>query len=126
MIGIDIIIDSKYNAWLLEINNSPSMNIMFEGEFMSDEKELSEIDLEIKLPMMSDVFQLANLYRKNRDGLTGLEEHNSLTKIYCNSVFNPNPEYNVFPNMKVIYNTLTGTKGRSSLGSSQFSKLYAN
>jgi D-alanine-D-alanine ligase-like ATP-grasp enzyme len=69
VIGIDIMIDSKYNAWLIEINNSPSMNIMFSKEFMPDEDdiELSEIDQEIKVPVLSDAFQLASLYRKDNE-----------------------------------------------------------
>jgi hypothetical protein len=128
VIGVDIMIDSKYNAWLIEINNSPSMNIMFSKEFMpaEDDIELSEIDQEIKLPVLSDAFQLASLYRKDNEWLDTIEEHNSLIKIYSNDIFDPDPEFNVLHNLKIIYNTLTGTKGRQSLNSGQFTKMYAN
>ena len=92
-------IDSGYNAWLMEINNSPSLNIMFEKDFMSSEgSEVSPIDLEIKKPMLSDALQLAQLFAKNRRALEGIDEHNNLTKIYSDSVFHPETEFNVQSN----------------------------
>ena len=119
-------IDSKYEAWLLEINNSPSLNIMFEKDFMSDEEnEISEIDKDIKMPMLTDTLHLARLYARNREALEEIIEYNSLTKIYFNYVFNPNEAFNVLWNLKIIYNSLTGTKGKGSLTNGQFIKLYS-
>ena len=34
MIGFDILVDEEGKAWLLEINNNPSLNILFEHGFM--------------------------------------------------------------------------------------------
>lgn len=104
------------------------MNIMFSKEFMPSEEdtELSEIDQEIKLPVISDAFQLASLYKKDNEALETIEDHNSLIKIYSNNIFDSNPEFNILHNLKTIYNTLTGTKGRTSLTSGQFTKIYAN
>ena len=50
--GFDILLDSKYKAWILEINDHPSFNIYFDNEFMnskpSDEQILSLVDLHVK------------------------------------------------------------------------------
>lgn len=35
ILGIDILIDEALKAWVLEINCNPSLNIYFEGEYMS-------------------------------------------------------------------------------------------
>jgi D-alanine-D-alanine ligase-like ATP-grasp enzyme len=32
IMGLDILIDKKNNAWLMEINSNPSMNIFLERE----------------------------------------------------------------------------------------------
>lgn len=32
VIGIDVLIDKKHNAWLMEINSNPSLNIFLERE----------------------------------------------------------------------------------------------
>lgn len=126
IVGIDIMIDQNYNVWVLEINNSPSMNIMFETGYMGSEEEveLSEIDKEIKLPLVSDAFCLANKYRKDHMSLNEIDEYNSLYKIYTNTIKGCDTEFDVAHNIKTIYDLLTGTKGKTALTSSQFTKLY--
>jgi len=32
VLGLDILIDKKFNAWLMEINSNPSLNIFLERE----------------------------------------------------------------------------------------------
>jgi tubulin polyglutamylase TTLL11 len=45
IIGFDIMLDEDRKAWLIEINNNPSLNINFEQGFMdSKSSEPSPID----------------------------------------------------------------------------------
>jgi tubulin polyglutamylase TTLL11 len=72
--GFDIMIDKKGKAWLMEINNSPSLNMNFESGFM-DEKtsEPSPIDITIKRPLVTDVLTMAHNFRVDPDYLFGVE-----------------------------------------------------
>ena len=102
------------------------MNILFEKEFSEEEPELCEIDKEIKLPLLSDVITLANKFRKDNSALESIDEYGCLKKIYTNSVFDPNPDLSVQHNLKRIYNCCTGLKGKASLTSGQFTKIFTN
>lgn len=60
--GFDILIDEKYKAWILEINDHPSFNIMFSKEFMGTKKEdeiLSNVDLYTKSEVIREAIGLA-------------------------------------------------------------------
>lgn len=50
--GFDILLDKDLKAWVLEINDHPSLNIYFDNEFMNskpkDELILSFVDLHTK------------------------------------------------------------------------------
>ena len=53
IIGFDIMLDENQKAWLIEINNNPSMSIKHEHGFMdSKSSEPSPIDAEIKKPLL--------------------------------------------------------------------------
>jgi len=39
VLGFDILLDEKLNAWLLEINDHPSLNIFLDKEFMGTTKD---------------------------------------------------------------------------------------
>jgi len=47
LLGIDVLIDSKLNAWLMEVNSNPSLSMFLEREG-DDEKIVSEIDKYVK------------------------------------------------------------------------------
>jgi tubulin polyglutamylase TTLL11 len=60
MIGIDIMLDHNYKAWLMEINANPSMNMFLErqnekGEY---EKILSELDKYLKTLVIDDAIKI--------------------------------------------------------------------
>ena len=68
IIGFDVLIDDDGKAWLLEINNCPSMNISFETGFMGNKtSEPSPIDHEIKYPLMRGSLVIAGKHRRKGD-----------------------------------------------------------
>lgn len=59
--GFDILLDRDLKAWILEINDHPSLNIMYTKEFMWAKKEdetLSYVDLHVKKTVMVDALKL--------------------------------------------------------------------
>ena len=63
VLGFDVFIDSKLKAWVLEINDHPSLNIMLclEGE-KGLIKEPSEVDKYIKVKVIGDAIKLMRKY----------------------------------------------------------------
>lgn len=63
VLGFDVFIDSKLKAWVLEINDHPSMNILLclEGE-KGLIKEPSEVDKFIKVKVVGDAIKLMRKY----------------------------------------------------------------
>lgn len=62
--GFDILLDKDRKAWVLEINDHPSFNIMFSKDFMGGNKEeehLSMVDLHVKSQVMTDALHLVML-----------------------------------------------------------------
>jgi hypothetical protein len=59
-------IDDKLNAWLLEVNLSPSLSCE------------SKIDTKVKAPMISDLFNLAGIV--NNETINKFNETAKLTK----------------------------------------------
>ena len=62
--GFDILLDEKYKAWILEVNDHPSFNIYYTKEFMGNNKDdeiLSQVDLHVKSEVMVDALKLAQV-----------------------------------------------------------------
>ena len=55
--GFDVLIDRDLKAWLLEINDHPSLNINLEKE---GKEIVSEIDKYIKVKVLKEAIQLVN------------------------------------------------------------------
>lgn len=123
LIGIDIMLDEDYNAWLLEINSSPSVAIYQEDPNNPGVREPSDIDRDIKFPMICDVLQLVDMFRKDKFALDNVNNHHSLVKIYSNSLSNPEPDLNVLHNIKIIYDSLAEGKGEATITPAQFATL---
>lgn len=63
ILGMDILIDKKNNAWLMEINSNPSLNMFLEKETglvegEVPEKVLQELDKFVKSRVMGDAIQI--------------------------------------------------------------------
>ena len=59
ILGFDIFIDQDLKAWLLEINDHPSLNINIEKEGpIGLIKEVSEIDRYLKVKVLGDAIKL--------------------------------------------------------------------
>ena len=63
ILGFDLLIDHKLKAWILEINDHPSLNIYFEKEHMSvkkmEETDICQVDLYVKSRIVTDTVGLA-------------------------------------------------------------------
>lgn len=60
IIGLDILVDENLNAWLIEINANPSLNVYIDKELPNGdiEQTLSELDKYVKCMLISDTFKL--------------------------------------------------------------------
>ena len=66
-------LDENGKAWIIEINNNPSLNINFESGFMdSKTSEPSPIDKDIKKPLVKSTLVMAQYLRKG--GVQALDE----------------------------------------------------
>ena len=61
ILGLDVLVDQNMKAWLLEINDNPSLYIYLEKDFMGGgvDKEISPVDLEVKSKVVTDAILLA-------------------------------------------------------------------
>ena len=81
ILGLDILIDANLKAWLLEINDNPSLYIYLEKDYMGGgvEKEVSRVDLDVKGEVVADAIELAKRKSfpqtfKSYKRLTGMDE----------------------------------------------------
>ena len=66
--GLDIFIDSKLRPWILEINDSPSLNIFIAKEGQKGLiKEPCEVDRFIKSLILSSTFALMMKTKKRKE-----------------------------------------------------------
>lgn len=62
LLGFDILLDHKLNAWLMEINANPSLNMFLEREIPGTngevEKTLSELDKYVKSKVVTEAIRI--------------------------------------------------------------------
>jgi hypothetical protein len=79
ILGLDLLIDSYLKAWLLEINDHPSLNIYFDTNFMGGPKmtdsDIEQVDLYVKKRVVCDAIKVAKKRQQQ-------EQFNSLSQIY--------------------------------------------
>lgn len=60
ILGLDVLVDENLNAWLLEVNANPSLNVYTDKELPNGdiEQTLSELDKFVKTNLLSDVIKV--------------------------------------------------------------------
>ena len=63
ILGIDILLDKKMNAWLMEVNANPSLNMFLEKDMPPDstvepEKILCELDKYVKTQVVAEAIRI--------------------------------------------------------------------
>jgi len=63
VLGLDVLIDKKFNAWLMEINSNPSLNIFLERDIPgaiegATEKILQELDKHVKAQVVTEAIRI--------------------------------------------------------------------
>lgn len=124
IIGFDIMIDKDYNTWLIEINSKPIMGFFKPASNQDQEIEITQVDIDVKLLLFTDVLPLAEIFRRDPWSLQNINTYNNLTKIYSNCASKPEPEFNALNNAKIIYDAAAGAKGEKCISVEQFTSLY--
>ncbi len=117
--GFDLLIDHKLKAWILEVNDHPSLNIYFDTTFMQtkkmEEEDICPVDLYVKSRVVKDTILLAK-----SKSYVDLDQFESLTKIYPSE----NSDLSeVVVNLQQIFYAITKIKAKDKLSSQQFEKL---
>jgi len=65
ILGLDVLIDKKNNAWLMEINSNPSLNIFLEREVPGStdgttEKVIQELDKVVKAKVVNETIRIVS------------------------------------------------------------------
>jgi hypothetical protein len=63
IVGFDILLDKKLNAWLMEINANPSLNMFLERDMPNGEveKTLSELDKYVKSKVVTEAIRIVTV-----------------------------------------------------------------
>ena len=80
ILGLDILVDETLNAWLLEVNANPSLNVYTDKELPNGdiEQTLSELDKFVKTSLISDTIKIVTT---PNDQLKQTQEMGCLKKI---------------------------------------------
>ena len=80
ILGLDILIDETLNAWLLEVNANPSLNVYTDKELPNGdiEQTLSELDKFVKTALISDTIKIVTTPNEQ---LKSIQEVGCLKKI---------------------------------------------
>lgn len=115
--GFDVFIDNNLKAWVLEINDHPSLNInlCLEGD-KGLIKEPSEVDRYIKVKVIGDAIKLMRKH-KERSQIDAYKCWHRLLPSECES------ELGCFMAAKDIYSRLLAGKLQSNMTLSGFCKL---
>lgn len=123
--GFDLLLDDKYNAWILEVNDHPSFNIMYTKEFMgckSEDEILSMVDLHVKHEVMVEAL---NLVTKPQSKLAEIgDRFNKSTRIMPCLDKDHSSVGEMMQLIRELFYKLCSIRDKSSLSSGNFEKLH--
>lgn len=119
ILGIDVLVDEKGKAWVLEINDHPSLNIYFDKEFMNNVKKPSEddicpVDLYVKSRLVTDVIDLCC---KSPSKIADIDCHNSLTRIIPDSQHEVHELHTLMQGLRRLFYKSTPIKNKTYITS---------
>jgi tubulin polyglutamylase TTLL11 len=120
VIGLDVLIDSEFKPWLLELNATPSFLIEHDNGDPMKKGVLSPVDVYVKERALGDAIRYLALKKTHRNRLT---RFNSYEKLPSRS-----PEDSpcvLIEEILELYACLSGFKFKHELTSSQFGKLQS-
>ena len=119
ILGFDIFIDSKLKAWVLEVNDHPSLNIQLCKESATGLlKYPSEVDKFIKVKIVGDAIELMRK-QKFKNDRSQIQSSGCWVRI---SPSGDEEDYQTFSKAKYLYEKLLNRKG-TSMSLTAFSKL---
>lgn len=121
VLGLDLLIDEQMKAWILEVNDHPSLNIYFDNskEFfqqreMTDD-DVCPLDLYVKSRLVGDMISLAN----TKD-LTSVTKFGSLTNIFPNK---ENTMTRTVTDLQKLFSSTSRIREFGKVSSQAFEKL---
>ena len=121
ILGLDLLLDQDLRAWILEVNDHPSLSIYFDPGFMGSrgrmsEQDIEEVDLFVKARVVKDTIKLAK-----KKSLENVQEYESLSQVY--PVASVGGYAQVLSDLQMIFYTQTNLREKGKLSSNQFSRL---
>ena len=116
--GLDLLLDEDLKAWLLEINDNPSLYIYLEKDYMGGgvEKVLSEVDLQVKKKCLGDAINLTSKIFRGDD--MEVEAHKSYSRLHLQGAVTDS-----LYQLLGLFDFVTSIKNRRHTGLSGLSKL---
>ena len=119
ILGFDLLIDRDLKAWVLEVNDHPSLNIYFDSNTTMEQRPMTDediclVDLHVKSRLLKDTILLA---KKNRENLAGLNELNSLSKIHPGVVSGDDAALDIYEtvrSLRSIFYSITPIKNKAT------------
>jgi tubulin polyglutamylase TTLL11 len=120
LLGFDLLFDSSGKAWLLEVNDNPSLDIFHTTDFMGGggPKVQSKVDLEVKKCALGNSIKIAKMTEDKRVAKT---EFSCYTRL-CRADFS-SPALSIFRQLRELFYSLCLIKNKKFITSGQFERI---
>jgi hypothetical protein len=122
ILGLDVLIDDKMKAWVLEINHNPSLDIYFDTAFMQHNKnrtdaDICPVDLHVKSRVVKDTIILAS-----KKDLSEVDAYGTFKQIYPPMNRDNSLSMTTLELQKLFYGA-TKIRDKQKMSGQQFEKL---